>query len=56
MSKKKRKKYGRLPPKEVSMIPWETVCIALVGPYTVTDKLGNDRTLLAMTFVDPATG
>ena len=38
------------------MIPWETVCIDLVGPYTVTDKLGNNRTLLAMTFVDPATG
>ena len=38
------------------MIPWETVCIDLVGPYTVTDKFGNDRTLLAMTFVDPATG
>ena len=54
--KKKRKKYGRLPPKDVSMIPWETVCIDLVGPYTVTDKLGKDRTLLAMTFVDPATG
>ena len=36
--------------KEVSMIPWETVCIDLVGPYTVTDKLGNDRTLLAITF------
>ena len=54
--KKKRKKYGQLPPKQVSMIPWETVCIDLVGPYTVTDKTGNDRTLLAMTFVDPATG
>ena len=55
--KKKRKKcYGQLPPKKVSMIPWETICIDLVGPYTDTDKLGNDRTLLAMTFVDPATG
>ena len=54
--KKKRKKYGDLPLKDVSMIPWETICIDLVGPYTVTDKLGNDRTLLTITFVDPATG
>ena len=48
--------YGQLPPKKVSMIPWETINIDLVCPYTVTDKLGNDRTLLAMTCVDPATG
>ena len=54
--KKSKKKYGKLPPKEVTMTPWETVCIDLVGPYTVTDRLGNDRILTAMTFVDPATG
>ena len=38
------------------MTPWETVCIDLIGPYTVTDRLGNDRILNTMTFVDPATG
>ena len=54
--KKSKKKYGKLPPKEVTMTPWETVCIDLVGPYTVTDRSGNDRILNAMTFVDPATG
>ena len=48
--------YGQLPPKKVSMIAWETINIDLVCPYTVTDKLGNDRTLLAMTCVDPAIG
>ena len=35
--KKKKKKYGKLPPKNVELIPWDTVCIDLVGPYTVTD-------------------
>ena len=54
--KKKRKKYSKLPPKVVDLTPWECVCIDLVGPYTVTDKMGNDRVLTAMTFIDPATG
>ena len=54
--KKKRKKYGKLPPKQVDLIPWECVCVDLVGPYTVTDKTGCDRVLQAMTFIDPATG
>ena len=54
--KKSKKKYGKLPPKEVTMTPWETVCIDLIGPYTVTDRSDNDRILIAMTFVDPATG
>ena len=38
--KKKRKRYGKLPPKQVDLIPWECVCVDLVGPYTVTDKTG----------------
>ena len=35
--KKSKKKNGKLPPKEVTMIPWETVCIDLISPCTVTD-------------------
>ena len=54
--KKKRKKYSKLPPKQVDLIPWECVCEDLVGPYTVTDKTGCDVVLNAMTFIDPATG
>ena len=34
----------------------DTVCIDLVGLYTVTDQKDNDRILNAMVFVDPATG
>ena len=41
---------------KVTTIPWEIVWIDLVGPYTVTDRLNNDKILTAMTFVDPATG
>ena len=54
--KKKRKKYEKKKPKEVPMVPWGTVCIDLVGHYTILDKKGKDRTLLAITFVDPVTG
>ena len=53
--KKKKKKYGKLPPKNVVLIPWDTVCIDLVGPYTVTDQKGNDRNLNAMVFIGLAT-
>ena len=37
------------------MIPWDTVSIDLVGPYTVTDHTSTDHTSMAMTFIDPAT-
>jgi len=54
--KKKRVKYGKLPPKVAEVVPWETLCIDLVGPYTVTLKNNKETTLSAMTFIDPATG
>ena len=38
------------------MTPFETVCIDLIGPYTVTDRSDNDRIPNTMTFVDPVTG
>ena len=53
--KKKKKKYDKLPPKNVELIPWDTVCIDLVGPYTVTDQKGNSRIVNVTTFMDPAT-
>ena len=33
--KKQRKKYGLLPPKEAETIPWEWLCVDLVGPYKI---------------------
>ncbi len=54
--KKQKKKYGKLPPKDVELTPWDIVCIDLIGPCTVTDQKGHDRILNAMPFVDPATG
>ncbi len=53
---KEKKKYGNLTPKDVGLISWDTVCIDLIEPYTVTDQKGNDRILNTMIFVAPATG
>ena len=55
MLKRKKIKYGKIMPKNVDLILWDTICIELVGPYTVTVQKHNGRILNAMTFVDPAT-
>ena len=49
-------KYGHLPAKVEEYIPWDKLCVDLIGPYTVT--LGKKRVLIlhAMTFINPATG
>ena len=52
---KKKKKYNKIPPKNVELIPWDIVCIDLVGPYTVTEPKDNDRILNIIIIVDPAT-
>ena len=52
--KKQKKKYGHLPIKDVEAHPWHTLCVDLIGPYTVRTKRGT-QTLHAMTMFDPAT-
>ena len=54
--KKEREKYRKIPPKTIAMIPWETVYVYTVDPYTVTDKVVTDRRLSEMAFIDPSTG
>ena len=49
-----KKKYGHLPIKDVEAHPWHTLCVDLIGPYTVRTKRGT-QTLHAMTLFDPAT-
>ena len=55
---KSRRKYGILPPKQIDpLIPWDTVHIDLIGPYTVGGQIKEiELKLTAMTMVDPATG
>ncbi len=68
LTKKKQKKYGVLPPKDTAeAIPWNTLCIDLIGPYKIgqpeiKNKYGKvtqestETTLHCLTMIDPATG
>ena len=45
---------GHLPPKEPEVIPWQKLCINLIGPYAV--GMGKYATTLhALTMIVPAT-
>ena len=55
-SKKQRLKYGHLPAKEAEVVPWERLCVNLIGPYTIERKDQEDLNLQAVTMIDPATG
>jgi transposase InsO family protein len=55
LTKPKLRKLGKLPIKDPDTIPWETVCIDLIGPYII-GKGKNEVTLHCLTMIDPATG
>ncbi len=63
----KKKKHAHLPEKEADAIPWKTLCIDLIGPYTIGDPAKKDKngniikesteiTLHCLTMIDPCTG
>ena len=54
--KKKRLKYGLLPPKEAEAQPWAHLCVDTIGPYKIRRKGKKDLSFQAVTFIDPATG
>ena len=54
-TKARNKKYGLLLPKDTDVLPWHTLCIDLVGPYTA-GKDNNEVKLHCLTMIDPATG
>ena len=55
LNKKPRKKYGKLPTKEVEpAIPWNRVNVDMIGPLTVKTPKGKFY-LRALTMIDPAT-
>ena len=63
--KPRRTKYGHVPPKNVgTLVPWDTVHVDLIGPYTVTTNQyqvdGSTREvtlqLTCMTMLNPVTG
>jgi transposase InsO family protein len=56
MTKRKVKKFGWLPPKEAETVPWDKLCIDLIGPYTIRRKGQADLICRCVTMIDPATG
>ena len=56
-TKKSIKKYGLLPEKEAEAIPWEKLCVDLIGPYKIKNTTNQQiLTLWCLTMIDPATG
>ena len=51
--KKCRKKYSKLPAKKAEVIPWETIYVDLIGPFTI--KIANGKkSLHCLTILDLA--
>ena len=55
INKRQSIKYGKLPVKEEVYIPWEVLCVDLIGPYTIKQPNKENITLWAITMIDPAT-
>ena len=54
--KKQKKKYGLLPKKKAEAIPWERLCVDLIGPYQLKTNKGKQiKPLRCVTMIDPAT-
>ena len=54
-TKRTNKRYGHLPAKEAESVPWERLCVDLVGPYTLTDAKHKEHRMWCVTMIDPAT-
>ena len=48
--------HGKLPEKQAEHVPWETLCVDLIGPYKFIQKNKKPIKLWAVTMIDPATG
>ena len=55
-NKRKHAQYGHLPPKTAEAIPWDRMCIDLIGPYKIWHKGQPNLTCRCITIIDPATG
>jgi hypothetical protein len=51
----KCQEYGKLPTKLVVTKPWNTLCVDLIGPYTLKGKDGTVIDFMCDTMINPAT-
>jgi hypothetical protein len=42
------------PTKTIYTIPWECLCVELIGPYTLKGKDNSQIEVMALTMIDPA--
>ena len=49
------KRYGELPAKLVEEIPWNKLCVDLIGPYKIRRKWREPLILKFVTMIDPVT-
>jgi Integrase zinc binding domain len=55
--KKKRLKYGHLPPKEAEYKPWQHLCVDTIGPYRIRRKGTKDLVFQAVhLWIQPQAG
>jgi hypothetical protein len=54
IDKRRAQKCGHLPPKTVYTIPWECLCVDLIGPYTLKGKDNLQIDFMALTMINPA--
>jgi hypothetical protein len=53
INKRWSQKYKHLSPKTVYTIPWECLCIDLIGPYTLKGKDSLQIGFMALTMINP---
>jgi hypothetical protein len=53
INKRRSQKYGHLPPKTINTIPWECLCVDLIGPYTLKGKDNSQIDFMALTMINP---
>ena len=54
--KRRTRQYGHVPPKIADQIPWQKVCVDLIGPYTIKGRDGKIMDFMCLTMIDPASG
>ena len=55
VNKRSKHKYGKLPPKLVVTKPWNTLCVDLIGPYTLIGKDSTVVDFMCVTMINPST-
>jgi hypothetical protein len=55
VNKRSKHKYGKLPTKLVVTKPWNTLCVDLIGPYTLKGNDGTVIDFMCVTIINTAT-